>query len=175
MLDVLLSLLEIFYNLLLCILIGWFSFFLFSKLTKNIDELKEIKENNCAVALILAATLLSVAMIIKQASFPMISIFQTIIEKGISFGGLIKILGISLSAILISMAISVIAIWLAIQIFIRLTKEIDEWNEIKKNNTAIAIILAALILIVGILMGQGIESLLDSIVPGPILEKIKVM
>lgn len=175
MLDVFISLLEIIYSLFLCLLIGWLSFYLFSKLTKNIDELKELKENNVAIAIILGAILLSVAIVIKKASFPMVSSLQTVMERGISFGGIIEFLGISLIALLISIAISVIAVWLAIQTFVRLTRGIDEWYEIKKNNVSIAIILAALILIVGILMGQAIEGLLASIIPGPVLEKIQVM
>jgi len=35
-------------------------------------------------------------------------------------------MGVSLLALLISLAISVVAIWLAIQVFVKFTKKIDE-------------------------------------------------
>jgi uncharacterized membrane protein YjfL (UPF0719 family) len=46
----------------------------------------------------------------------------------------------------VSMAIGVL---IALKIFTKATRDVDEWSLIKENNTAMAIILAALILAIG--------------------------
>jgi len=52
-------------------------------------------------------------------------------------------------------------------IFIRLTRSIDEFAEIKKNNHAVGIFLSAFIISIALIIKPGVGKLLKGIVPFP--------
>ncbi|MBM4068835.1 MAG: DUF350 domain-containing protein [Planctomycetes bacterium] len=51
-----------------------------------------------------------------------------------------------------------IGIIVALKLFTVSTRQIDEWEEIKKGNMAMAVILAALIVSLGLVVGLVIKS-----------------
>jgi uncharacterized membrane protein YjfL (UPF0719 family) len=70
---------------------------------------------------------------------------------------------------------SLAAIWLALRIFLRLTREIDELAEIRANNVAVAFVLGCVIVVIGLFLGHGIQSLLAAIIPMPSFAPVQVM
>jgi uncharacterized membrane protein YjfL (UPF0719 family) len=44
-----------------------------------------------------------------------------------------------------------------------LTKDIDEWNELKKGNVAVAVIMAAVVIAIAAVVSQGVASLLTAL------------
>lgn len=64
----------IFIGLLTSYVINFCSVFLFTRLTRNIDELEEIKNNNLAVALITAAIITGISMILKDSMIYMVEL-----------------------------------------------------------------------------------------------------
>ena len=53
-----------------------------------------------------------------------------------------------------------------------MTKDIDEFKEIKNNNIAIAIITATLIISISLLLKESVYLLLESFVPYPEIPRI---
>ncbi|HGE69289.1 TPA: DUF350 domain-containing protein [Candidatus Poribacteria bacterium] len=175
MIDLLIGFIEILLSLLLGIITAWFAFKIFAKLTKDLDEINEIKKNNIAVAILLGSSIISVALVVRQAVYPPISNLQTAINKGLLFLDVLKISGVAILSVLITVLISLLAIWAAIQTFLKLTKNIDELTEIRRNNIAVAIVLGCLIIVIGLFLGQGIQSLLSALIPIPAFERIQIM
>jgi uncharacterized membrane protein YjfL (UPF0719 family) len=175
MIDFVVGVFELLLSLFLGILTAWFAYKRFSRLTRDIDEKKELRKNNVAVGILLGATILSVAFVVKQAAYPAVSSLQTMVHKGISIIGALKVLGVAACSIAIAMIIALAAIWVAVRIFLRLTKEINELAEIRRNNVAVAIVLGCLIVVIGLFLAQGIQSLLAALIPMPAFEKIQVM
>lgn len=44
-----------------------------------------------------------------------------------------------------------------------MTKDIDEWNELKKGNVAVAVIMAAVVIAIAAVVSQGVASLLTAL------------
>jgi hypothetical protein len=77
------------------------------------------------------------------------------------------IYGIMISHFILAAVISFIVLWIAIQLFIHLTRSIYEFSEIKKNNVAVGIFLAVFIISMSLIMKPGVGRLLKGIVPFP--------
>lgn len=153
----------------------WLAFRSFNRVTRDLDEMQELKRNNTSMGILLAAIVLSTAFVVRAAIYPSISTWQTALHRG--FGGvdLLFCVGVTLFAFSFSIMLALGSIWSALRIFARLTTEIDEFHEISHNNTAIAIVLGALIVVMGLFLSHGVQSLLSAIIPMPSFERIQVM
>jgi uncharacterized membrane protein YjfL (UPF0719 family) len=175
MVDIVLGLFELVLAVVLGVVTTWFAFHRFSKMTKNIEEMSELKKNNVAVGILLGSTILSVAFVVKETSDPVASSLQTVVHGGLSVVGLLKVVAVGLGAIALAMVMSLTSIWLALRIFLRLTREIDELAEIRANNVAVAVVLGCVIVVIGLFLGHGIQSLLAAIIPMPSFGQVQVM
>jgi len=143
---------------------------LFNVLTRDIDDIQELKRNNIAVAVLNAAIVFSVAMFVSEAVEAAMEAFKNNIfgfAGSTTFAGRLVIYGIMISHFILAAVISFIVLWIAIQLFIHLTRSLDEFSEIKKNNVAVGIFLAAFIVSMSLIMKPGVGRLLKGIVPFP--------
>lgn len=67
-------------------------------------------------------------------------------------------LALSLTFIIVSMAIGVAALYLGIKLYDSLTPEMEEWKEVKKGNMAAGILLSAIMIILLYAVGDSISS-----------------
>ena len=112
------------------------------KLTKEFKEWEEIAKGNYAVAVYIAGIFISVAIIVG----PGISgLFRTLDLAGIILGFLQLILALGLSTLG------------------KLIKTIDVWTELKNKNVAVGIVAAAIVIAVGTIVSQGVESIILAI------------
>jgi len=44
-----------------------------------------------------------------------------------------------------------------------MTKELDEWNELKKGNAAVGIVMAAIVIAISTIVSQGVASIIAAI------------
>lgn len=142
----------------------------FHKRIKSINEIEELKKNNIAVAILNASIILSLVIMVKNAVEPAITVFSMAIRNPnatiISF---LQMAGIMLVQIIVAGLIAYISIYIAINLYTHLTKDIDELGEIKNNNIAVSIVLGIVIISISLLMQQGIKSILDALIPFPSL------
>ena len=80
-----------------------------------------------------------------------------------------KYTGLFLTIIIITTALVIIV---SIKLFTYMTKRIDEFQEIKKNNIAIAIITATIIISISIMVKESLYLLIETFVPYPKTPKI---
>ena len=76
--------------------------------------------------------------------------------------------------ILLGGIIAFTTIYIGLQIFIWLTKDLDELNEIKENNIAVGILLGIIIVSIALLLQPGIVTVLDSLIPFPSVSLIDI-
>ena len=121
------------------------------RLTKELDEWAEIGKGNIAVAIYMAGIFISVA---------------TIVAPGIS-GLFIKwdLLAIVIGFIqlIIALALAMAMQYVALSVLGKLTKGIDEWNELKKGNIAIGVTMAAIVIAVAAVVVKGVETLIAAV------------
>jgi len=81
----------------------------------------------------------------------------------------LKYTGLFLTIIIITIAL---VIFISIKLFTYMTKSINEFQEIKKNNIAVAILTATIIISISLLVKESMYLLLETFVPYPELPKI---
>jgi uncharacterized membrane protein YjfL (UPF0719 family) len=159
-------------QLILSLLVGitfiYAGFKFFHKRIKQINEIEELKKNNIAVAILNASIILSLVIMVKNAIEPAITVFSlTLRNPDATINSFLQTALIMFIQIILAGLISYIAIYLAINLYTHLTKDIDEIAEIKNNNIAISIVLGVVIVAISFLMQQGIKSILDALIPFP--------
>lgn len=78
-------------------------------------------------------------------------------------GGLVLGLVLAIVTIAISLGLGMFAVRKAIEMFDKTTKGIKEWDELKKGNVAVGLLLAAMIYAVGNVISGGVEGLTKSL------------
>jgi len=151
------------------------AFRIFDKLTRDIDEVAELKANNIAVSVMMSGMLLSAAIVMKTVIEPAISTLQVYLYQGITGLGVLKVIGFVVAYIAGAMVLGIAALWGAVWCFMVLTKRIDELAEIKKNNVAVAITLAVVLVIMGLFLADGINSLLKAVIPFPTYQEVEIL
>jgi len=121
------------------------------RLTKGIDEWEEIGKGNHAVAIYVAGIFISVAIIVGPG---VIGLLRTLDLIGIVVGFVQLALALALAVAMQYVGLSVLG---------KLTKDLDEWAELKKGNVAIGIVMAAIVVAIGTIVAQGVASIIQAI------------
>jgi uncharacterized membrane protein YjfL (UPF0719 family) len=147
------------------------SFKIFQLLTKNIDEISEMKKNNIAVGILNGAFVFGIMIVINSALEPANQDLQHAIG-GDNIDFVVVLLSVlRIAGFLIGAAVfAFVIIWISMKCFMLLTKGIDEMNEIKNNNVAVALLIAILIISAAFLLQNGVKTVLQGLIPLPKLD-----
>ncbi len=149
-------------SLLLGILIIFTGFKIFSGFSKAIDEEEEIQKNNIAVAILSGSFIFAMGLLMKTSVNPLIqSIFRAIFYNDSGVAAVLGNLSISLLQFVATLLISIASLWFGVRGFTWLTRNIDEFEEIRKNNIAVAILMASIIITLALFLENGLEKLLQ--------------
>lgn len=156
------------------LLTAFFSFRVFAKLNRNIDEVSALHQNNIAVAILHACMMLGAGLIIHKCMAPAIAGLQLQLFGGFSPLGLLKFLGLTAGYVTIVLLVTAGSLSYSMKLFLILTHDIDELAEIAKNNIAVSIVLGSVLIIMSLFLASGVESLLSALVPYPSPEAIQI-
>lgn len=137
------------------------SMIIISKLTREIDEKEEIVKNrNIGMALVLASFIWTLGSLCLETLKPIMNAWYNIYAQGITFfSGLGFFFG-TLGSLVIALISGAIAVFLSVKILMIINKGIDEWEEIRSGNVAVALIISITVLVVG----KFFESVISTIV-----------
>ena len=134
----------------------YLGFAVLSHITKEYDEEKELARGNTAVGIIVAAVFVAVAMIVQSGVIGLTVGINKALNMGImSVDGLTAIV-IATVQLILGVVLAVAAIYLALYILDRLTEDINEFEEIKRGNIAVAIKMAGIIIAVAVIVQSGV-------------------
>jgi len=166
---------QVFLSLLIAVMLVYLSSKIFRKMITGINETEELKKNNVAVAILNGSIVLALVIVVKKSIESAITIFGNVLRNPDAVvSSYIKSVVIMLGHILLGGIIAFTAIYAALQIFIWLTKDLDELKEIKENNTAVGILLGIIIVSMALLLQQGVDTILNSLIPFPPVSLIDV-
>lgn len=152
------------FSLILAIFVLFLGFRLFSRLTRTIDEEEELQNNNIAVALLSGSLIFSLAYMMRSSVYPLVRDFFSILfyNEG---GAERMVLGFALIILqfLVALLVSIGSLWLGVKGFSWLTRNIDEFEEIRHNNIAVAILMSVIIITLALFLHEGVEKLLQVI------------
>jgi uncharacterized membrane protein YjfL (UPF0719 family) len=169
---------EIFYYSIIEIVISLFFgvtllYFTYRIINKFVKKKFDINSDNVSFSIFTSSILFSVAYLISGIKSPILNSLKMLGNnpsyEGSLFLDSFKYSGLFLSIIIITIAV---VIFIAIKLFTYMTTDINEFEEIKKNNIAVSILTATIIISISLLIKESLYLLLESFVPYPDIPNI---
>jgi uncharacterized membrane protein YjfL (UPF0719 family) len=134
---------------------AFLAFYLFQLFTRDLDEWQALREGNAAVGLVLGGMLIAVAIVLRPAMVPPTpaldvgntGFFQALLTVAIQWA--------------VGLVLAVITLTLALYLFAALTRGINEVEELRKGNLAIAGLLTGVVIAVGLMVSQAVGQITD--------------
>jgi uncharacterized membrane protein YjfL (UPF0719 family) len=142
----------------------YIGFLVLGKITRGIDEEKELAKGNAAVGILVASVFIAIALVVQSG----VSGLSVGINKALSLGilsgdGILTII-VAIVQLLLGIVLAVAAIYLALNILDKLTKGVEEFEELKKGNVAVALEMAGVIIAVAVIIQSGVIGITASII-----------
>jgi uncharacterized membrane protein YjfL (UPF0719 family) len=153
--QLLLALAQLAIAIVLSGIVAYLAFYLFQWFTRNLDEWEELRQGNPAVGIVLGAIVLSVAIVLR----PALTVNTGLWDIGRAL--YVRVLVIEALQLAVGLILAVITLALALFLFAALTRGIDEVEELKKGNLAIAGLLAGVVISVALMVSQAIAQIMN--------------
>ena len=155
------ALLQLVVGLALAMVSVYLGIWMFDKLTEGIDEIKELRRGNAAVAILIGAIILSIAAVVEAGVH---GLAQSIIP-GLTPIELSAVLLIGVVNLIMGVILAVLSIYVAIVMLDKITVGIDEFKELKRGNVAVAIMMAAVLFAVSFVIRSAVVSMAGMLTP----------
>lgn len=155
--NVVIGITQLIIAIILAVVSLYIGFAILGKMTRKMDEEKEIAKGNAAVGILVASIFVSIAIVVQSG------------VAGVSVGlrnavaGNMYALIASVVQLIIGIILAVAVIYLALNIFDRLTKGIDEFEEIRKGNVAVALEMAGVVISTALIVQSGVLGITSSL------------
>lgn len=150
---------------LISILVIHLTFRIFCKFTKG-SQLHQLEKGNAAVAIASTGELVAFGILMARCLYPVSAILQNLfIFQGVSVMNILNTLALILAYFVVAYILSVLTVKLSSFLFQKLTREMAESDLILKNNIAVAILLAGIVITVAIMVQSGLADALNTLIP----------
>jgi len=161
--NVAVGLIQLVIAIIFAVIALYIGFSVLGKITRDIDEEKELAKGNVAVGIIVAAVFVAIALVVQSG----VSGLSVGINKALSVGlfsvdGLLAV-AVAIVQLILGIVLAVGAIYLALNILDKLTKGVEEFEELKKGNVAVALEMAGVIIAVAVIIQSGVIGITASI------------
>lgn len=145
----------------------------FKIINKRIAVKYKLEFTNVAFAILCGAILFSVSYLIEGVKEPLMNTIR-IIQNDPSREGSLFFESIKYAGIFLVISVVVIGIInvLSIHLFKVMTRGINEFEEIKKENIAVSIITSVIIVSISLMVKDSVMLMLESFIPYPEIPKI---
>ncbi len=135
-------------------LVTFLGVWLFERTTRDIDEWAALRQGNLAVGIIMGAIVLAVGIIVRPALQDPIILADEGRARPL-YEVMVNTIGL-----LIALVLAILAVGLAVWLFTRLTTNLDEWAEAAEGNSAVAVLMAGVVLAVALLTATAVERII---------------
>ncbi len=132
----------------------------------------QLEEVNTSYATLQVGIILSTAILVGSIIGPGMNAIRFINQTEVSFVTISTSLGYVMMFLIIGILFSMLVIAGGVMVLFQLT-HINEWEEIRKNNIASALISAALILGLALIMKDQVASVCEMLIPYPEVVSIR--
>jgi uncharacterized membrane protein YjfL (UPF0719 family) len=137
------------------LVLGW--------ITKGIEEEKELAKGNAAVGILVASVFIAIALVVQSGVSGLSVGINKALSIGILTGDGIIIVVVAIIQLLLGIVLAIGGIYLALSILDRLTTGIEEFEELKKGNVAVALEMAGVIIAVAVIIQTGVIGITAAI------------
>ena len=152
--QVLLGLAQLAIALVLSAVGAYLAFYMFQWFTHKVDEWEELRQGNPAVGIVLGASVVAVSIMLR----PALAVSTDFWDAGRDL--YFRVLLAEALQVAVGLVLAVITLALALYLFASLTRGIDEVEELKRGNLAIAGLLAGVVIGVGLMASQAVGQIM---------------
>ncbi|MCM2268457.1 MAG: DUF350 domain-containing protein [Elusimicrobiales bacterium] len=174
---VIVSVFEFLLAVLMSGLIIYLTYRVFIKANPDFNMEEEIKKGNVAVGTLVGAILFAASMILQKGLGAVVSMFRMHVSApGEMTIGLSKLAVIGAAHLGLAMMLAVFTISVTLRLFGRLVRShMHPGEELQKGNVAVGIVLAAVVLVAALYVGEGVSAISKALVPQPSIGQIEIM
>jgi uncharacterized membrane protein YjfL (UPF0719 family) len=138
-------------------------FLVLSWITREIDEEKELAQGNAAVGILVASVFIAIALVVQSG----VSGLSVGINRALSIGiltsdGIFTVV-IAVVQLFLGIILAVASIYIALRFLDRLTSGVNEFEELRKGNVAVALEMAGVIIAVAVIIQTGVIGITAAI------------
>lgn len=173
----LVSVIEFLLSVVMSGLIIYLTYRVFIKANPDFNMEESIKRGNTAVGTLVGAILFAASMILQKGLGAVVSMVRLHIsapgEASIGWGKLSLLCTAHLG---LSLLLAVITISVTLRMFGKLVRShMHAGEELQKGNLAVGIVLASVVLIAALYVGEGVSAISKALVPQPSIGQIEIM
>jgi uncharacterized membrane protein YjfL (UPF0719 family) len=128
-----------------------------------------LRGGNTAVGVTLAGAIIAMGMMAQHAVTGTFGALDLLRYQADDWTQLLWVLVYAAIHVAAALALGAAVLVLGIRSFVKMTPDIDEVDEIRRGNVASALVLAASMVVLALLAQQGLETMLDALLPLPTL------
>jgi uncharacterized membrane protein YjfL (UPF0719 family) len=152
----------------------------FIRANPDFDMEEEINKGNVAVGTLVASIMVSAAMILQKGLGAAVGMFRLSLSAPSDVSlPLWQTALLTLGHLTLSLAIAVFTVSVTLRLFGMMARKINPemrlGEHLKNGNLAVGIVLAAVVFIATIYVGEGVSALTKALVPQPKIGKIEIM
>jgi uncharacterized membrane protein YjfL (UPF0719 family) len=144
----------------------------------DFDMEAEIRKGNTSVGLLVGAILFAASTMIQRGMDSVMSMVKLRLSAPAESGYSIeKLLLMCLGQLVMSMTLAILTVSITLRLFGLLARA-RGWRpgqELQKNNVAVGILLATVVIVASMYVGEGISALSKSLTPQPTIGRIQIM
>ena len=158
------GLVQLVISIILAIVALYIGLMVLNRISKGVDEEKELAKGNVAMGILVASVFVSIALVVESGVSGISAGINKALSLGIfTFDGML-VVGMAILQLLLGIVLAVGAIYLALKILDRLTKGIEEFEELKKGNVAVALEMAGVIIAVAVIIQSGVMGIVTALI-----------
>lgn len=163
--NAVLGIIQLVIAIILAVVALYIGFSVLGKITKGIDEEKEIAKGNTAVGILVASVFVAIGIVVQSGVAGISGGLKAAAQADslLSFNGLMPII-LALLQLVLGIVLAIAAIYLALNILDKLTKGIEEFEELKKGNVAVALEMAGVIITTAIIIQSGVQGITAALI-----------
>ena len=147
---------------------------IFVKANPDFHMGQEIKKGNVAVGILMAAILISASYILMAGTESSIAMFRMHMLAPSEDESVLRIFGLMVAHLSISMMLAVVSISVTLRMFGRLERELRAGKELQNGNVAVGVLLAAVVVISSMYVREGVSALSKALTPQPSIGRIEI-
>jgi uncharacterized membrane protein YjfL (UPF0719 family) len=152
-------------SVLAAVLLVFFTYRLNNIVTSKVDEERFLIQGNRSIAISLGAVVLSQAILMRHAVFPAMAVIRDLFVAPPSLAAASWVVAQCIVFFVIVSILSFGSVYAASWMFTRMTRNVPEHEEIQKDNVAVGIFYAFVILAITLIVNEGLEDLSRSLIP----------
>ncbi len=151
--------------IILAVVALYIGFSVFGRITKGIDEQKELAKGNTAIGILVASVFFAIGIVVQSGVTGISGGLKAAMQADtlLSFNGLMPIV-LALIQLILGIVLAIAAIYLALNVLDKLTKGIEEFEELKKGNVAVALEMAGVIVTTAIIIQSGVQGITAALI-----------